>query len=445
MKFVFLAVAVAAAPVLAGEDLNLRIGTAKDLNLRVYGFVETDVIADTTQGFSEAQGNSLVPPPNAAAGGPNFAGRRHRTELSVRNSRLGFDFTAPESDSGLKTAAKIELDFLGNQGPNTAPGATPGAQSEAVYFDSPTARVRHAYVDLADAGWDVKIGQTWSLLGWQPIYFTGESAVMPTPGELYQRFPQVRATRTLPLRGDWTIEAAADAAKPAEMNSGSPDAHAGLRLASTGIKAASLNGADTTMVGLSAAVSAALVPLATNGIGDPTGEIYAFDFAVPLIASRDGKERAGNLLWIGEYMNGSGAGGLELTGLSLGVPGIAAATPGAGSSIDPGIAGVNLSGNAELIRYQSLRSHLQYSPNDQWAFSAGYAQIEGLNLSHFARGTAAYAIAPKIQYGYVSAFYDALRWLRFGAELNQTRCTYNDPGSRFATNNRFQFSAYFIF
>lgn len=467
-----IAIAALTSTAYANEPLTVTVGKVKDLSLRMYGFVETDVIADTTGGFTEEQGNNLVPMHTSVSANQgdllltnarnanslqNFTGNHHRTEMSVRNSRLGFDFTLPKTDAGLASEAVFELDFLGNNAANTQPGAAPGAQSERDFFNNPAVRVRHAYMNLTyNDSWNAKVGQYWSLLGWQPYYFPGESVVMPGVGQLYRRFAQARATHTCKLPADWTLEEAFDAAKPAEMNSGNPELHAGLRLASSKYKAASIGGAGTSMVGLSAAVSGALIPIQTGGLGNPMGSAVAFDVALPIIASKDGKDRSNTLVVMGEIMSGSGVGGLEYSGLTLGVPGVAAGLA-TGSAIDSGIAGINLDNNVELVSVLAWRTHLQYSlPGGKWAVSGGYAQVEGKNLDHFAApGTITTqggnliktwaGIAPKLQYGYVSVFYDAASWLRFAAEASQTRDTYNDPNNRFATNNRYQFNAFFLF
>ena len=440
-------VLLAAMPALANEPVTISVARIKDLNIRLYGFLETDFIADTTQGFTEAQTNSLVPTRTVAGGGAaNFAGVRHRTEMSVRDSRIGAVLSLPKTDSGLLAEGILEVDFLGNQGPNTTPGATPGAQTEANFYNNPSLRIRHAYANLTEGAWNAKLGQYWSLLGWQPYYFQDQAVVQAAPGQIFQRFPQARVTRT-DARGDWTLETAADVARPGDMNSGNPEAHAGLRLASTRYKGACISQGGSAMVGLSAAVSAAVIPVATNGIGNPTGQAVAFDFLVPLIPSSDGKDRSNTLIWVGEFSSGSGVGGVEFTGLTFGVPGIAAATPGAGAALDAGIAGLNSSGNAELIRERSFRTHLEYSlPGGQWAVSAGYAQIEGRNLDRFSfTPVLARAIAPKLQFAYASVFYDAFAWLRFAGEINQIRDTYNDAANRFAINNRYQLSTYLMF
>ncbi|MDE2512171.1 MAG: hypothetical protein KGL74_13685, partial [Elusimicrobia bacterium] len=180
-------------------------------------------------------------------------------------------------------------------------------------------------------------------------------------------------------------------------------------------------------------------------IGSPTGQGAAFDFLIPLIPSSDGKSRDNTLILAGEAAAGSGIGGLEYAGLALGVPGLAAGAAGADGAIDSGIGGVDAGGNFELLRVRAFRSHLQYSLH-KWAASVGYAQVEGRNLDRFSTSAAATAaLAPKIQYGYLSVMYDPLDWLRFSGEISQTRDTYNDAANRFASNNRYQMSAFFKF
>jgi len=443
----------AATQARSAEPITVTVSKIKDLNLRIYGFVETDYIADTTQGFTEEQDNYLVPTRQAFNGTVNYAGQHDRDMMSIRNSRLGFEFNLPKTAAGLQAQGVIELDLLGNNAPNTTPGSGPGTQSEANFFNNPVVRVRHAYVDLTYHEWNAKIGQTWSLLGWQPYYFPGETAVLPTPGMLYRRFVQARVMNTLSFLDAYTLESAADAAKPAEMNSGLPEFHAGLRVASTKTKGASISGAGTSMVGLSAAVSGALIPVRTS-LGDADGGAVAVDWFVPIIPSSDGHNRSNNLVWAGEAMSGSGVGGLEYAALASGVPAVAAATaggiPGAGTAVDSGIAGVNNGGTLSLIRYRVFRTHLQYSlPGGKWAVSTGYAQVEGRNIGDFgiyaAKASTPALLAPKIQYGYASLFYDPLSWLRFAGEFSQTRDTYANGYDRFAFNNRVQLSAFFLF
>ena len=423
----------------ADETVNITVSKIKELSLRIYGFVETDVIHDSTQGMLEEPDNPLVAKEKTASGAANWAGNHGRTIMSNRNSRLGFDLTLPKTDSGIATEGVVELDFLGNNAPNTAPGSPAGSQSERDFYNNPAVRVRHAFVNFTTEHWGARVGQYWSLLGWQPYYFPSEPIVQPAVGQLYRRFPQLRLTNTAKM-GDWMYELAADAAKPAEMNSGDPDYHAGLRLSSTKIKAATLPGSGTAMVGLSAAVSAALIPVKSS-IGSQTGSAVAGDIFIPIIPSSDGKSKSNNLSVIGEVASGSGLGGLEVAGLTSGIGAVPAST--ASGAIDSGIAGVNRNGNLELIRFRTARASLQYTlPGGRWTVSSGLASAKCLNTDSYANGT---GVAPKISYGYGSLFFDPLDWLRLGAEYGRYVTTYNDSINPTATDNRVQFTSYFVF
>ena len=53
--------------------------------------------------------------------------------------------------------------------------------------------------------------------------------------------------------------------------------------------------------------------------------------------------------------------------------------------------------------------------------------------------------APKISYGYGSLFFDPPDRLRFGTEFSQFVTTYNDPKNSTATDDRIQFTTYFVF
>ncbi len=428
-----------AGAAMGAETATVTVSKLKDLNIRMYGFVENDLILDSTEGLCEEQGNNAIPTRST------YAGSHQRLIESVRNSRLGFDLTLPRTESGLQSEAVIELDFLGNNAPNTTPGSTPGKQSERDFFNNPAARVRHAYINLTQDRSNLKIGQYWSLLGWQPYYFPAEPIVQPGVGQLYRRFGQVRYTHTLPMGGDWTFESAADIARPAEINAGVPEAHAGFRLASTRTKAAALQGSNGSMVGLSAAVSGAYIPVRTDK-GNQNGGAVAFDVFIPILASPDGQSKSNNLSILGEFSAGEGVGGLELSGLTAGVP----AAPYGGGILDSGVAGINQNGNVELIHFRTFRGSVAYTfPGAKWSASAGYAQVEALNLNRFSNALngngGGLGFIPRIQYGYLSLFYDPLAWLRVGAEYSTTQDTYNDPNNRYAINNRVQLTTYFVF
>jgi hypothetical protein len=399
-----------------------------------------------------------------------YAGNNGRKIMSVRNSRLGFDLTMPEME-GIKTEAILEMDFMGNQAANDTPGtstaasvtgtsgSTKGAvtsvtgitQSERDFFNNPTERIRHAYLNMTIGSENAKIGQTWSLLGWQPYYFPSEPIVAPSVGQLYRRFPQVRITDTRTssdlglkdMTGDWTLETAVDAAKPGQMDSEITDFHGGIRISSNKCKAATGLGSGSSMVGLSLAASAVWIPVNSVSIGCQTGQGYALDALIPIIPSKDGKDMSNNLSLTAEYSRATGVGGLELAGATAGISAPSAAQLGTTSPLDSGIAGINALGRLELIDFQTARANLTYVlPNPKWAVSAGYAQVAPENLSDF---TASTSYISKYVYGYAAVFYMPLKWLKFAGEYAEFKDTYTDPVNPDAQDNRIQFTTYVTF
>lgn len=432
----------------ADETATLSVKSIPDVNIRMYGFVENDLINDSKDiSALEELDNPLVPKANT------WAGQNGKTLMSIRNSRLGFDVTMPKTDAGLMTEGIFEFDLLGNNAESESIGATAtSAETERDLYNNAAVRIRHAYVNLTDGQWNGKIGQTWSLLGWQPHYFPAEPNVAPTVGMLYRRFPQIRATNTQDLMGgSWTLETAVDAAKPAEMLSQNLEYHGGIRLASTQYKAGVWAGSGNNVEGLSLAASGAIVPIRT-GDGSPTGSAVALDAFVPIIPSKDGKDPSNTLSLLGEYCNGTGIGGLELAGLTGGVGAVTnlvqANKLNTQTAIDSGIAGISTLGYVELLHVQTFRASLQYIlPYPKWSVNGGYADDEVFNLQDFgAPGSATeLATSPHDQYYFGDVQYAPLSWLKFGLELAQIKTTYNDPNNTHAYDNRAQFTTYFVF
>jgi hypothetical protein len=429
----FLALSIVAGPVLADETATLTIKNIPNVSVRMYGFIENDLINDSTQGLTEELDNPTIAKANT------YAGQHHNTIMSVRNSRLGFDVTMPKTENGLETEGIFEFDLLGN----------PSATAQRDIYNNALFRVRHAYVNITDDQWNAKIGQTWSLLGWQPYYFPSEAIVQPAVGQLYRRFAQMRVTNTQKLMGDdWTLETAIDAARPPELQSGLTEEHAGIRLASTKWKAVSGLGSSTPMVGASAALSGALIPIRTGTLGNANGTVVAFDALVPIIPSSDGKSPSNTLALTGEYSNGRGYGGLELAGATSGVPSPTDGTAATGivgpvGALDTGMTG-SVNGVLDLIHFQTYRANLTYMwPQAHWANSVGYAETQALNLANYGAGT---GLISQYQYYYGNVMFLPLSWLRFALEWAQIKNTYaNDAANHYAYDNRIQFTTYLTF
>ena len=78
------------------------------LSAAFYGFVELDLMHDSTQSFSEAITNNTMARPST------LAGDNPRTQFSARDSRLGLKLMGP-THGAVRTSAVAEVDFFGNQ------------------------------------------------------------------------------------------------------------------------------------------------------------------------------------------------------------------------------------------------------------------------------------------------------------------------------------------
>ncbi|HEX7597839.1 MAG TPA: hypothetical protein VF518_06465, partial [Polyangia bacterium] len=188
----------------------------RQFKLTVFGFAEVDYIYDTTRSYDDAIGSSLVAPKNT------YNGNHSRSQFSMRNSRLGFAFESP-TVGGIAPAAVLEADFFGHQ-------ASPPATSENTYFDSPTFRVRHAYVKMATPYVNVLLGQTYDLFGWQNFSSPCSLQFLGLPNQLFSRNPQLRVSSTFGAEGPVGVEVAVSAGRPAQRDSQIPDGSAGLRM-----------------------------------------------------------------------------------------------------------------------------------------------------------------------------------------------------------------------
>lgn len=214
----------------------------------LYGFVEFDSIHDTTESFNDLAGNAAIANPHGT-----YPGNHGRTQFGVRNSRIGFKLSAPESN-GIKTTGILEMDFLGNQPGSPAP-TTGTALSEGAYFASPTFRVRHFALKLEDPYVDVLLGQYWQLFGWQSMFHPNTVEIQGVPGQVFSRTPQARLShvfKTQPIN----LEVAVAAARPPQRDSGVPDGQAGLRVIINDWKGVhTMGGAGTAVDGASLGVS----------------------------------------------------------------------------------------------------------------------------------------------------------------------------------------------
>ncbi len=433
----------------------------------LYGFFESDYIFDSTQSYADLAGGALVAHPGT------YAANHPRMQFSLRNTRIGLRFRAPEYRE-IRASARIETDLVGDWASPSYTGA-PAQPSENQFFASPGLRIRHAYVKVETPVVDVLAGQTWHLFGWQPTYQPNTQGV---PGELFSRTPQVRVSKTF-IAKNAQLDLAVAAMRPPQRDSSVPEGEAAIHFAVTdwtgiqtlGATGATIAPASLTVSGDVRGFSVANYP--TGGtVADPSlkstygvsevGGAVALDAFIPLVrATKDQMDNA--LSFMGELVYGQGMGDLY-AGLTsgLGVPvlvpvpagspiGTVSTTP-YNPQIDPGFVSVNAAGNVSVIEWQTIRVGLQYSlprlEGKMW-LAANYANVSSPNAPSLV--TPATGKTPSN----ASAVRNALNWfnvyfmseltpqIHLGVEYDYSNDRYCDGQS--GTNHRVLGAAYYVF
>ncbi|HEY1959011.1 MAG TPA: hypothetical protein VGH28_25535 [Polyangiaceae bacterium] len=396
----------------ADESVNVVVGK---WSATVYGFLESDFILDSTQSFNDLAGNALVQRPIGApqpAGPPvsQYAGSNARLQFSIRNTRFGLRLRAPELH-GIRASGTLEMDFLG--------GSSAPASGEAAFFNSPTLRLRHAYLKVETPIVDVLAGQTWHLFGWQPCYFPNTVEIQGVPGQLYDRVAQVRLSHRF-VAGPTSFEIAAAALRPPTRDGGMPDLAGGLRFAVDKWRGLQTTGAASTdLAPLSIAVTGdyrnfrlpVFQSLPTDSVDLSTGAI-AVDAFIPIVPATP--HRRGNALSIsGEFVYGGGISDMY-TGLTGGVTmpsfvnstGIANA-PSYQQTVDNGMVvfdncpktyapGATSCNDLHAIVWMTAIGGIQYylpGVNGRIWISANYAHTESPNIQDFTTTSAPNALA----------------------------------------------------
>ena len=306
-----------------GDAMSLAFGR---WSTTFYGFLEGDVIYDSTQSFNDLAGGAQVQRPNGAAAPQpapqqTYAGSNARTQFSIRNSRFGMRFTPPGSET-VRTSGLLELDFLGSQSLGYPPAA--GQVSENAYFASPLPRIRHAMFRVETPVVDVLVGQYWHLFGWQGAYQPNTVEMQGVPGELYARTPQIRISKTIKAH-PITLEIALAAMRPPARDSVIPEGTGGLRLAvdnwtgmqTVGATATSIQPASIALTGdyrrFQVPGIDSLIP--THTVNTQSISVAADAFIPVLPATKERRDNALSLT--GEIVYGAGISDLY-TGLASG-------------------------------------------------------------------------------------------------------------------------------
>jgi hypothetical protein len=445
----------------AADSQNIVVGK---WSATLYGFAEADYIFDSTESFNDLAGASLVARPGT------YAAEHPRSQFSIRDSRFGFRFRAPEYH-GIRASALIEADFYGDWASPTYVAAT-GQPTENQFFTNPALRVRHAYLKVESHGFEFLFGQTWHLFGWQNAYHPNAVQVQGLPGQLYARTPQLRITKTFATR-DVTFDIAIAAMRPPQRDSAIPEGEGALHLAFNRWTGTQTLGATGTAVApasiaLSGDVRAVALPDFPTATTKSTYDIravggsVAVDAFLPIVPST--KEHPGNSLSIlGEFVDGQGIEDMY-TGLASGVgfptvpnPAMLAAPTVYNPDIDAGIATINPTTQAvSFVDWRTVRAGLQYyfpGVDGRLWLSSNYANVACTNCASFVTTTPATATAKAtttagtlrstLNFFDVNLMGDLTPAVRLGVEYAYYTDKYVDGVS--GVDHRVQGSAFYIF
>jgi len=401
-------------------------------SITFYGFVEADYIADSTRSYNDAIGNDLV------ARSDTYAGTVGRTQFSMRNTRLGFSFQAPEI-AGLRPSALIEGDFFGHQ-------TAPPAGSENTFYDSPTFRIRHAYLKLDGGFVDLLAGQTYDIFGWQNYFFPASLEFLGLPNMVFSRNTQLRLSRTL-AAGPVSIDVAASANRPAQRDAQVPDLEAGIRLSLDGWKGITTPGNVRTVAApLSIGVSGvarqfkldAFTPPPAQRSNSVRGWGVSIDALLPVLPAADGNDRKNKLTLTGSYIVGTGIADLLTTGggatfPTLPNPAQQSPPPMYAANIDPRLVTFDVAtGIAHTIDWYAYKAGLQYYLpvlDGRMLFAANYTYSHSKNMQSLYPCAGSEiellgSVADTSMYADGNLFFDDTPSIRFGLSGQYTKVDY---------------------
>jgi hypothetical protein len=331
----------------------------------------------------------------------------------------------------------FEADFFGHQ-PH---------EPEGTYYDSPTLRLRHAYVNLENDYVDVLVGQTYDVFGWQNYFLPATAEFLGLPNSVFSRHAQARLSKTFNGEGSVSVDVAAAAVRPVQSDSGVPDAQAGLRLRFNDWQGLRMPGnGDIDSLPLALGVSGvtrqfrvdAFTPPPTQSENSVTGWGLSVDALVPIVPASSKYDRGNRLTLTGSFVTGSGIGDLmTVTGgatfPTLPNPANANPPPEYESNVDPGLVSFDTQGVLHSIDWQAFSVGLQYYlPGEgRWIIAANYTQAHSKNMRElFPQGGAEIEllvrVADRQRYADLNLFYDATPSLRLGLAGAYTTVEYLD-------------------
>jgi hypothetical protein len=421
--------------------LKMTLGSGDDRwSIAFFGTIEVDYITDSTRSYNEIIGRDIV------ARDDTYEGTVGRTQFSMRNTRIGLLLDSPRIGS-VTPSAVFQGDFAGNQ-PGT-PYVIPGVQvgstiSENAYYNSPTFRVRHAYLSLKNPYVDILAGHTFDVFGFQNYYLA--LSLLGLPNQVSTRTAQFRLSRTIGAGGPFSVDIAAEAARPVQRDSMIPDLMGGVRFAVNNWKGITTPGNAVTIAApLSLSVSGvtrqfkanAFAPPPAQGSNHTVGWGLSVDLFAPIIPARYADDRSNRLSIVGSFVIGTGIADLLSTGGNARFPTLPNAMqynppPMYTPDVDNGLVTYSSDGVLHSIDWFAFKAGLQYYlPGGRLAIAGNFTQSHSNNLAElYPRAGAEIellgAVANTTLSGDGSLIWDATPAVRFGVSGQYTQVTYLD-------------------
>jgi len=434
---------VAGETTFARTPLKVTIGQgSKAFSFTLFGIVQADYIADTTRSYDEPIGPVLV------ARSDTYEGSVGRTMFSMRNSRLGFVLDSP-TIGGVTPSAVLQGDWAGNQPGNPYPysnGTMTGpALAESPFHNSPTFRIRYAYMTLRNPVLDVVAGETVDVFGWQSYYSLCSTSFVPN--QVSSRNTQLRVSHSFLKGAPATIDVAVEASRPVQRDSQVPDASGALRVSFDGWKGITTPGNAVTIAApLSFAVSGIVRQFKVNAFTPPpaqssnsaTGWGVSLDAFIPLIPGSNADDRRNKLTLIGSYVVGTGIADLIVSGGNARFPTLP--NPAQGSpppvyipDVDNGLVTFDTLGVLHTIDWWAAKAGLQYYAPGRFILSvnATYSQSKNMPKLYPAGGAEIEllgSVADRTMFGETTLLWDATPAVRFGISGVYTRVRYLPQG-----------------
>jgi hypothetical protein len=285
------------------------------------------------------------------------------------------------------------------------------------------------------------------LFGWQNYFFPCSLEFLGLPNQAFSRAAQLRLSHSFGFVGDFSLDVAAAAVRPAQRDSSVPDAQVGVRFSFNRWRGITTPGnIGTLALPLSVGVSGTLRQFKVNAFAPPptqrsnsaSGWGVAVDALVPIIPAAHADDRANRLTFTGSFVTGTGIADLITAGGGAAFPTLP--NPAQGNppplytpNIDDGLVTFDSRGVVHTIDWWALRVGLQYylPPSGRMIISANYTQAHSGNMHElFPKGGAEIEllarVADRSHYADLNFMWDATPTIRVGLSGQYTKVIYLD-------------------